>query len=77
MWQPANGVRSHACEKAAEGPEALSQYIQRMQIITNLYFFDYVNEAQAVAWAENDGHRAASREAPVQTATVFEATPGA
>lgn len=64
-----------ACEKAAEGPDALRQYVQRMQVITNLYFFDYVNEAQAVAWAQNGASRPAK--ATVQTATVLQAAPGA
>ena len=41
-----------ACEKAKEGPDALRQYIQRIQGITNLQFSDYVNEARAAAWAE-------------------------
>jgi len=65
-----------ACEKAAEGPDALRQYVQRMQPIANLYFFDYVNEAQAVAWAQNNANRPAGK-AAVQTATVLQAAPGA
>lgn len=65
-----------ACEKAAESPDALRQYIQRMQVITNLYFFDYVNEAQAVAWAQNDASRQAGRKATVQTATAVQTAPG-
>lgn len=66
-----------ACEKAAESPDALRQYVQRMQGITNLYFYDYVNEAQAVAWAQNNANRPAGRKASVQTATVLHAAPGA
>ena len=65
-----------ACEKAAEGPDALRQYVQRMQGITNLYFFDYVNEAQAVAWAQNNATRPVGK-ATVQTATVLQTAPGA
>jgi hypothetical protein len=40
-----------ACEHAAQSPEALRHYIQRMRAISSLYFFDYVNEARAREWA--------------------------
>lgn len=65
-----------ACEKAKEGPDALRQYIQRIQGITSLQFSDYVNEAQAAAWAQNEPSRAPKR-APVQSAKIVQENPGA
>lgn len=60
-----------ACEKAAEGPTALRHYIQRMRPIDSLQFSDYVNDAQASAWAQNAPNPAPVKKAPVQTATGF------
>jgi hypothetical protein len=65
-----------ACEKAKEGPDALRQYIQRIQGITSLQFSDYVNEAQAAAWAQNESRRAPEK-APVQSARIVQENPGA
>jgi len=47
---PPSGIDSRACEKAKQGPDALRQFIQRMRVIENLYFFDYVNEERLLAW---------------------------
>ena len=65
-----------ACEKAKESPSALRQYIQRIRVIDSLYFPDYVNEAQAAAWAQNEPKRA-PKKAPVQSATVLPEYTGA
>ena len=73
--EPQTALDRGACEKAAEGPVALRQYIQRIRVIDSLYFFDYVNEAQAVAWA-SDASRAPGK-SPVQTATAVEHPVGA
>lgn len=65
-----------ACEKAQEGPDALRQYIQRIQGITSLQFSDYVSEAQAAAWAQSEPRRAPKR-ATVQSAKIVQENPGA
>lgn len=74
---PTVGIERAACEKAKEGPSALRQYIQRIRGIESLYFPDYVNEAQAAAWAQNDSTRAPAKEAPVQSAKFVQENPGA
>ncbi len=66
-----------ACEKAAEGPTELRQHIQRMRPIESLQFSDYVNEAQARAWAQDKSNRAPAGTAPVRTAVNFPENPGA
>jgi hypothetical protein len=66
-----------ACEKAKEGPDALRRCVQRMEGIANLQFSDYVDEARAAAWAENDSSRTALRKAPVQSARFEQENPGA
>jgi hypothetical protein len=48
--RPHTEVDRVACEKAAEGPEALRHYIQRMRSVETLYFYDYVNEERLTAW---------------------------
>jgi hypothetical protein len=65
-----------ACEKAKEGPSALRRYIERMRIIESLEFSDYVDDAQAAAWAQNESRRAPQR-APVQSARIVQENPGA
>lgn len=47
---PPSEIDRAACTKAAEGPEALRQYIQRMRSVATLYFYDYVNEERLTAW---------------------------
>ena len=56
-----------ACEKAKESPQALRRYIERIRSIESLQFSDYVNEAQARTWAQNEPKRA-PKKAPVQSA---------
>jgi hypothetical protein len=58
---PSTSIDARACEKAAEGPAALRQFIQRMRVIESLDFNDYVNEARLIAWA-NAGHQASTWE---------------
>ena len=72
---PQHGFDRVACEKAAQGPDALRRYIARMQSIQSLQFSDYVNEAQARQWAEAERDRAAApkeraKTAPFQAATT-------
>lgn len=57
---PSTSIDARACEKAAESPAALRQYIQRMRVIDSLDFNDYVNEARLVAWANAERGRQAS-----------------
>ena len=47
---PATSVDRRACEAAKESPQALRQFIQRMQPVQSLQFSDYVNEATLSAW---------------------------
>lgn len=65
---PSTHIDRAACEKAKESPHALRQYVQRIRPIESLQFFDYVNEAQARAWAQYEPVRAPARKAAVQTA---------
>ncbi len=71
------GFNRVACEKAKDSPQALRQYIQRMRAIDNMYFPDYVDDAQARAWAQSDETRAPAKKAGVQTATFVQENPGA
>ena len=66
-----------ACEKAKESPSALHQYIQRIRMIDNLYFPDYVNEAQAAAWAQNESNNVPTKKASVHAAKFVQENPGA
>jgi hypothetical protein len=66
-----------ACEKAKEGPDALRRYMERIQGIAHLQFSDYVNEARAAAWAENDASRTSIRKASAQSARFEQKNPGA
>jgi hypothetical protein len=69
-------IDRRACEAAKQSPQALRSYIQRIKAIDSLYFFDYVNEAQARAWAQNEQGRQAARQRSVQAAPLIE-QPGA
>jgi hypothetical protein len=51
---PPRDIDYVACKKAAEGPEALREFIRRMRSIETLYFYDYVNEARLEAWREKE-----------------------
>jgi hypothetical protein len=50
---PPSRIDRVACEHATQSPQALRHYIQRMRVIDSLYFFDYVDESRARAWAAN------------------------
>jgi hypothetical protein len=49
---PLRDVDYVACKKAAEGPEALRQFIKQMRSVETLYFYDYVNEERLEAWRQ-------------------------
>ena len=51
---PQTRLDAAACEAARQGPTELRRFIQRVQGIESLYFFDYVDEARAIAWREQD-----------------------
>ncbi len=74
---PSSQLDRVACEKAKESPSALRQYIQRIRVIESLYFSDYVNEAQAALWAQNEADRAPAKKAPVQSVRFVQENPGA
>ena len=69
---PSMNVDRTACEKAKEGPSALRRYIERIRMIDSLQFSDYVNEAQARAWAQSESNRVPAKKAPVQAADAAE-----
>jgi hypothetical protein len=64
--EPSTSIDARACAKAVEGPTALRRFIQRMQVIQNLDFNDYVNEARLLAWKERS--KIASKEEGEQAA---------
>ena len=74
---PSTHIDRSACEKAAQSPSALRQYIQRMRGIDSLQFADYVDEAQARAGAQDESNRAPTKKAPVRTAVLLQENPGA
>jgi hypothetical protein len=67
---PSTSIHARACAKAAEGPAALRQFVQRMQVIENLDFYDYVNEARLLAWSERS--KIASKDEGDQVAAAVE-----
>ena len=69
---PSMNVDRIACEKAKEGPSALRRYIERVRMIDSLQFSDYVNEAQARAWAQTDSNLVPAKKAPVQATNTAE-----
>ena len=68
--EPSTSIHARACEKAAEGPAGLRHFIQRMQVIENLDFNDYVNEARLLAWSERS--KVASKGEGAQAAAAAE-----
>jgi hypothetical protein len=60
---PPTWIDQRACQAAAESPQALRQFVQRMRWITNLQFSDYVNEDTALAWESQERDQAARRTA--------------
>lgn len=68
---PSTYLDRTACEKAKESPNALRQYIQRIRMIESLQFSDYVDDAQARAWAaRSESSRVTAKKAPVQAASL-------
>jgi hypothetical protein len=53
---PPTPLDRRACEKAKEGPQALRRFVEAQRPLHSLYFFDYMTEAQLVAW--RNGRRA-------------------
>ena len=43
-------IDRNACRAAADGPQALRQYVQRMRWLTTIQFSDYVNQRTIDAW---------------------------
>jgi hypothetical protein len=74
---PSMHIDRAACEKAAQSPNALRQYIQRVRPIQSLQFSDYVSEAQARAWLQAEANRAAAKRASVQAAKFLPEHTGA
>lgn len=63
---PQSRLDAAACEAARQGPTELRRYIQRIRSIDSLYFYDYVNEAQAVAWREQEDRAALLKRLPAR-----------
>ena len=61
---PQSSLDARACEAARLGPAQLRQFIQRLRSIESLYYFDYVDEAQAVAWREQEERAALLKRVP-------------
>ena len=53
-------IDRRACEAAQQGPDALRHFIERMQMIQSLYFFDYVDDATLLAWEEKSARESAA-----------------
>ena len=64
---PQSRIDAAACEAARQGPTELRRYIQRIYSIESLYFFDYVNESQAVAWREQEERAALLKRVPTHS----------
>ena len=50
--RPHNPIDQRACDAAAQGPDALRRFIERMRVIESLSFSDYMTDAQLLAWHE-------------------------
>lgn len=60
--EPRTGIDQRACDAAAQGPDELRRFIQRVQSIASLSFSDYMTDAQVFAWRKAN--------APTRTAEV-------
>ena len=47
---PPTRIDRNACQAAAEGPQALRLYVQRMRWLTTIQFSNYVNQKTLDAW---------------------------
>lgn len=63
-------IDQRACEAAAESPQALRQYVQRMRWFTNLQFSDYVNENTAQGWEAKKREMAAQKSSDEEVFSV-------
>ncbi len=50
--EPRTPIDRRACDAAAQGPEALRRFIERMRVIESLEFSDYMTDAQLLAWRD-------------------------
>lgn len=73
---PSDQFDVRACEAAKESPHALRLYVQRLKPISNLYFFDYVNEERVRAWEQSESRGKPMRAQPTQTAERGADQPG-
>lgn len=48
--EPPGPLERRACAAAQKGPAALRHFIQRTRPLEALYFFDYMTEAELLAW---------------------------
>jgi hypothetical protein len=62
---PPSRLDARACEAARQGPAELRHFVQRLRVHESLYFFDYVDEAQAVAWREQEERAALLKIVPI------------
>jgi hypothetical protein len=68
---PTNRIDRQACKAAAESPEALRHYVQRMRPIEILLFADYVDDATVRSWeAARARERDARKEANAAVVTT-------
>ena len=65
---PPTRIDRMACDAAREGPDSLRHFIERIRVIENLYFFDYVNEEVLLVWRQLE--RANEPPVPEQQAQV-------
>ena len=49
---PRTPIDRRACEAAKQGPDALRRFIERMRVIESLDFYDYMTDAQLLAWRQ-------------------------
>jgi hypothetical protein len=68
-------IDQRACEAARQGPDALRHFIQRMRVIENLYFNDYVDGETRVAWEERKARERATPNDGSPTPVASKAAP--
>lgn len=61
---PPSPLDAKACAAARLGAAELRHFIQRIRVIESLYFYDYVDDAQATAWRQQEERAAALQAAP-------------
>jgi hypothetical protein len=58
--QPHTPLDQRACDAATQGPVALRRFIERVRMIESLDFYNYMADAQILAWRANERTRTAS-----------------